>query len=198
VTVPNVVETSQPDAGLVAVFEEMGAVVTRDFQSGGVTVTRPAGLTGVDVDVSRMPDQVPTLAVLGVLAVGTTTLRNVSVARGHETDRVTSIIRELTKLGARIEEGDDTLVIHGGAPLRGAVVDTYDDHRMAMALSSLAAVVPGMRIRDPGCVRKTYPRYWEDAAALGLRQADEVGPKLAATVGRESTGLDGGGVPWQT
>jgi 3-phosphoshikimate 1-carboxyvinyltransferase len=198
VTVPNVVETSQPDAGLVAVFEDMGAVVTRDFQSGGVTVTRPAGLTGVDVDVSRMPDQVPTLAVLGVLAVGTTTLRNVSVARGHETDRVTSIIRELTKLGARIEEGDDTLVIHGGGPLRGAVVDTYDDHRMAMALSSLAAVVPGMRIRDPGCVRKTYPRYWEDAAALGLRQADEVGPKLAATVGRESTGLDGGGVPWQT
>jgi 3-phosphoshikimate 1-carboxyvinyltransferase len=53
--------------------------------------------------------------------------------------------------------------------LHGGVVDTYDDHRMAMALSSLGAVVPGVRIRDPGCVRKTYPRYWEDATALGLR-----------------------------
>jgi 3-phosphoshikimate 1-carboxyvinyltransferase len=170
VTVPNAVGTLQPDAGLVQVFEEMGAAVTSNGPGGGVTVARPAGLAGVDVDVSRMPDQVPTLAVLGVLASGTTTLRNVSVARGHETDRVFAISHELTKLGATIEVDADTLVIHGGAPLHGAAVDTYDDHRMAMALSSLAAVVPGMRIRDPGCVRKTYPGYWEDAIALGLRR----------------------------
>jgi 3-phosphoshikimate 1-carboxyvinyltransferase len=189
VTVPNAVETLQPDAGLVQVFEEMGAVVTQNGPGGGVTIARPTGLAGVDVDVSRMPDQVPTLAVLGVLAAGTMTLRNVAVARGHETDRVTAIARELTKLGATIEvnagpsvgaprsdstsAGVDTLVIHGGARLHGAIVDTYGDHRMAMALSSLAAVVPGMRIRDPGCVRKTYPSYWEDAAALGLRRAGE-------------------------
>jgi 3-phosphoshikimate 1-carboxyvinyltransferase len=177
VTVPNAVPTRQPDAGLVAVFEAMGAVATEHGPGGGVTVARPAGLKGVEVDVSKMPDQVPTLAVLGVLASGMTTLHNVSVARGHETDRVTSIARELTKLGAGIEAageagtaaGGDTLVIHGARPLHGGVVDTYDDHRMAMALSSLGAVVPGVRIRDPGCVRKTYPRYWEDAAALGLR-----------------------------
>jgi len=190
VTVPNVVATRQPDAGLVDVFEAMGAVVTRHRPGGGVTVARPIGLEGVDLDVSRMPDQIPTLAVLGALASGTMTLRNVSVARGHETDRVAAITRELTKLGARVEAGvdanagsdananagvlanaarDETLVIHGGSPLHGGVVDTYDDHRMAMALSSLGAVVPGVRIRDPGCVRKTYPRYWDDAAALGLR-----------------------------
>lgn len=178
VTVPNAVETLQPDAGLLPVFEAMGAIVTRHGPGRGVTVSRPAGLHGVEVDVSRMPDQVPTLAVLGALASGTTTLRNVSVARGHETDRVTSITRELTKLGASIDApahghagADDTLVIHGTMPMHGGVVDTYDDHRMAMALSSLGAVVAGVRIRDPACVRKTYPGYWEDAAGLGLRSA---------------------------
>jgi 3-phosphoshikimate 1-carboxyvinyltransferase len=174
VTVPNAVATRQPDAGLEQVFGAMGADVTRHSQGGGVSVARTAGLKGIDVDVSRMPDQVPTLAVLGALAAGTTTLRNVSVARGHETDRVSSVARELTKLGANIDvlegaEGSETMVIHGGASLHGGVVDTYDDHRMAMALSSIAAVVPGVRIRDPGCVRKTYPRYWDDAAALGLQ-----------------------------
>jgi len=171
VTVANAVATRQPDSGIVAVFEEMGGEV-RGNPGGGVTVARPGDLRGVDVDVALMPDQVPTLAVLGVLASGTTTLRHVSVSRGHETDRVTAIARELTSLGASLEDdGDDTLVVHGGHRLHGGVVDTYDDHRMAMALSSLAAVIAGVTIRDPGCVGKTYPRYWEDAAALGLRRA---------------------------
>jgi 3-phosphoshikimate 1-carboxyvinyltransferase len=184
VTVPNVVRTSQPDAGLLEVFEAMGAVVTRHEPSGGVTVARPERLRAAEVDISAMPDQLPTLAVLGALAEGTTTLRNASVARGHESDRVASIARELTKLGADIDTGTagdaDTLVIRGAAPLHGGTVDTYEDHRMAMALSSLAAVVPGVTIRDPGCVRKTYPCYWEDAAALGLASnpagAPEAGP----------------------
>jgi 3-phosphoshikimate 1-carboxyvinyltransferase len=79
------------------------------------------------------------------------------------------VSRELGKLGAELEEDGDVLVVHGGASLVGAVVDTYDDHRMAMALSSLAAVVPGVVVSDPGCVRKTYPCYWRDAAALGMR-----------------------------
>ncbi|MGA8679125.1 MAG: hypothetical protein WB592_01500, partial [Acidimicrobiales bacterium] len=117
---------------------------------------------------SAVPDQVPTLAALGALAEGTTRLVRVSVARGHETDRVSAIARELRKLGAGVEEPGDALVVHGGRPLRGAVVETYDDHRMAMALSSLAAAVPGVVIRDPGCVRKTYPAYWRDAAELGM------------------------------
>ena len=63
------------------------------------------------------------------------------------------------KLGADLDSDGDVLVVRG-EPLGGGVVDTYDDHRMAMALSSLAAVVPGVVVRDPGCVRKTYPGYW--------------------------------------
>ncbi len=168
VTVLNAVETRQPDAGITAVFGEMGGILAL-AKGGGVTVTRPAELSGVDVDVAAMPDQVPTLAALGALAHGTTRLSNVSIARGHETDRVAAIARELRKLGASVEEERDTLIVHGGRPLVGTVVDTYDDHRMAMALSSVAAVVPGVVIKEPGCVRKTYPSYWRDAAALGMR-----------------------------
>jgi len=167
VTVANVVPTHQPDAALTAVFAAMGAEVASAAE-GGVTVSRPGTMRGVDVDVSPMPDQVPTLAVLAALAEGPTRLGKVSVARGHETDRVAAIARELAKLGAGVKEEGDALVVHGGRPLEGAVVETYDDHRMAMALSSLAAAVPGVVIRDPGCVRKTYPGYWRDAAALGM------------------------------
>lgn len=168
VTVSNAVATSQPDAHLTEVFSEMGATVA-NVPGGGVSVSRQGSMNGVDVDVSLMPDQVPTLAALGALAKGTTRLFNVSVARGHETDRVASIARELSKLGGSVEEEGDSLVVHGGRPLAGAVVETYDDHRMAMALSSLAAVVPGVVILDPGCVRKTYPLYWQDATALGMQ-----------------------------
>ncbi len=168
VTVLNAVETSQPDAGLTAVFAEMGGALAPS-KRGGVTVTGPAEMSGVDIDVASMPDQVPTLAALGALARGTTRLRNASIARGHETDRVAAIARELRKLGASVEEERDTLTVRGGRPLVGTVLDTYDDHRMAMALSSVAAVVPGVVIREPGCVKKTYPAYWRDAAALGLR-----------------------------
>jgi len=170
VTLTNAVPTRQPDSGIVAVFEQMGADVAA-HPGGGVTIARGAELRSVEVDLALMPDQVPTLAVLGALASGTTTLHHVSVSRGHETDRVEAITRELRKLGATLEDGDDRLVVHGGHRLHGGAVDTYHDHRMAMALSSLAAVVPGVTIRDPGCVRKTYPGYWDDAAALGLRRA---------------------------
>jgi 3-phosphoshikimate 1-carboxyvinyltransferase len=168
VTVPNADATRQPDAALTAVFAAMGGQAVR-HGAGGVTVSRGGPMDGIDLDISAMPDQVPALAALGALAGGVTRLRNAAVARGHETDRVAAVGRELRKLGAEVEEEGDDLVVHGGRSLTGAVLDTYDDHRMAMALASLGAVVPGVVIRHPGCVSKTYPGYWRDAAALGMR-----------------------------
>ncbi len=168
VTVTNAVATTQPDAALAGMLAEMGAAVAGE-PGGGVTVGRPGALRGIDVDISPMPDQLPTLAVLGALAQGTTRLRNVAVARGHETDRVAAVSHELAKLGADVEVEPDALVVRGGRALHGGVVETYDDHRMAMAFSSLAAAVPGVVIVAPACVRKTYPAYWRDAGALGLR-----------------------------
>jgi 3-phosphoshikimate 1-carboxyvinyltransferase len=109
------------------------------------------------------------VAVLAALAPGRSRLRNVAVARGHETDRLAALARELAKLGVKVEELPDGLVVHGGRPRGPAWIDPHDDHRLAMAFAALAARVPGVAIRDPGCVAKTYPGFWADLARAGLR-----------------------------
>ncbi len=170
VTVRNAHPTLQPDGRVVEVFARMGATVAPAPAGGGegVTVSAPGRLEGVEVDISPMPDQLPTLGALGALASGTTRLTNAAVTRGHETDRLTATATELARLGAAVEVAGDTLVVRGGNQLRGAEIQTYGDHRMAMAFAAIAAVVPGVTIRDPGCVRKTYPGFWGDASRLGL------------------------------
>lgn len=167
VTVTNARSSCQPDAAVVDVLAAMGARVER--ADGGVTVESSGALKGVEVDLSQMPDQLPTLAVLGALASGVTTLANVGVARGHETDRLAAVATELDRLGGCVEVEGDRVAVRGGRPLHGGVVDTYEDHRMAMAFAALGSVVPGIRIRSPGCVTKTYPRFWADAIKLGLQ-----------------------------
>jgi 3-phosphoshikimate 1-carboxyvinyltransferase len=168
VTVTNATpDTLQPDAGLVYVFERMGGAVTREGEA--LTVTGPETPRPVDVDLGGMPDQVMTVATLAALAPGTSVIRNVAVTRTHETDRLAATAAELAKLGIRVEETPDSLTVHGGSPRGPASIATYHDHRMAMAFAALAARVPGLAIEDPGCVAKTYPRFWENLRAAGVR-----------------------------
>ena len=168
VTVSNAAATLQPDASIVELFGQMGAEVTQ-APGGGTTVRAGQGqLRPVSADLSKTPDQLPSVAVLAALASGVTSLRGLSVARGHETDRVEAVASELAKLGADVETSAEAMVIRGGRPLHGGVVETYDDHRMAMAFSVLGAVVPGVSIASPGCVAKTYPGWWADLASLGV------------------------------
>ena len=115
-----------------------------------------------------MPDQLPTIAALGALAEGETVIRGVAIARGHESDRLHAVATELTRLGASVEESPDGLVVHGGPRLHGGRVETYRDHRIAMAFTAIGAVVPGVEIADPGCVAKTYPLFFDDVARLGV------------------------------
>jgi 3-phosphoshikimate 1-carboxyvinyltransferase len=169
VTVTNATPgTLQPDAAVVDLLAAMGATVTRDGQA--LTVRGPATLGPVDADLAGMPDQVTTVAALAALARGRSRLRGVAVARGHETDRLAALATELAKLGVTVAEQPDGLVIEGAGPdrLRPARLATWGDHRMAMALAAVAARVPGVVLEDPGCVAKTYPRFWADLAAGGL------------------------------
>jgi 3-phosphoshikimate 1-carboxyvinyltransferase len=166
ITVANALDTVQPDGGLVEVLAVMGARFSRG--PGGTTIERRGELTGVDVDLAAMPDQVPTVAALAALAHGDTVIRGVEIARGHESDRITAVATELERLGARVEEVSDGLVVHGGAPLHGGRVDTHRDHRLAMAFTAIGAVVPGVELSDPGCVAKTYPAFFDDVARLGV------------------------------
>ena len=157
----------QPDAGVPALLRQMGAAVRRHGEA--LTVTGPARLRPVDVDLRAMPDQVTTVAALAALADGPSRVRGVAVTRGHETDRLAALAAELGKLGVAVRELPDGLLVRGGGPLRPARLATHSDHRMAMAFAALAARVPGLTVEDPACVAKTYPGFWHDLADAGLR-----------------------------
>ncbi len=168
-TVTNAGGTLQPDAAVVDVLGSMGALVRRG-EAGGVTVAAPpGGLRPVEADLAPMPDQLPTLAVLAALAPGESRFSGLSVSRGHESDRPRAVADELARLGGEVEIEGDLLVVRGGRPLAGGVVESYGDHRMAMAFSALGTAVEGLVIAGADCVTKTYPGWWEDLARLGAR-----------------------------
>ena len=148
----------QGDIQFLEVLEAMGCVVNvkpdRVSVSGGP-------LTGVHVDMGAMPDMVPTLAAVALFAGGKTTIRNVGHLRFKESDRLNAVTEEWRKLGARVEEFEDSLVVHGGERLSGARVDPHDDHRLAMSLAVVGLKVPGVRIQNPACVNKSFPRFWD-------------------------------------
>jgi 3-phosphoshikimate 1-carboxyvinyltransferase len=115
--------------------------------------------------MNAISDTVQTLAVVALFADGPTTIRNIKHVRHKETDRISALATELRKLGAEVDERDDGLVINPGT-LRPATIETYGDHRMAMSFALAGLRVPGIRIVDPGCVDKTYPKYFEDLGKL--------------------------------
>jgi 3-phosphoshikimate 1-carboxyvinyltransferase len=162
----------QGDVGFADALERMGCTVdwrasTDGRGNGSITVGGRAS-RGIDIDMNAISDTVPTLAVVAVFADTPTTIRNVAHIRDKETDRIGDLVRELRKLGADATEREDGLTIVP-RPLHGASLSTYDDHRMAMSLALVGLKVPGVRIRDPGCVGKTFPDYWRRlAAATGI------------------------------
>jgi 3-phosphoshikimate 1-carboxyvinyltransferase len=150
--------TKQGDIGFLRILEEMGCWVDRQEER---VIVRGSSLSGIDADMSSMPDLVPTLAAVALFAEGNTSIRNVPHLKHKESDRLQSIAQELGKLGGHIEELRDGLIVHGGKALSGAVVDPHEDHRIAMSLAVVGLRVPGTRIREEGCVRKSFPQFWE-------------------------------------
>jgi 3-phosphoshikimate 1-carboxyvinyltransferase len=126
-------------------------------------------LRGVDVDMNDMPDSVQTLGCVALFAKGPTRVRNVANLRVKETDRLAAMAKELAKLGARVEEAADGLTIHPPARVGAAEIETYHDHRMAMSFSVVAVAAPGIVIRDPECVSKSFPGFFERLESLGVK-----------------------------
>jgi 3-phosphoshikimate 1-carboxyvinyltransferase len=158
--------TRQPDIGLLDLLERMGCRIGRGEGWAEVQGPGPGGvLAGIDVDMNELPDAVLALAVVALFAEGPTRIRNVANLRIKETDRLAALETELRKLGARATASADSLAIEP-APLRPAVIDTYDDHRMAMAFALAGLRQAGVAIRDPGCVSKTWPDYFAMLAGL--------------------------------
>ncbi len=162
VTVANVpVPSLQGDADLVPLLARMGCEVS--LKNGGITVQGPEQLEGIEVDMGGMPDVVPTLAVVAAFAEGRTIINNIAHLRIKECDRLSAMVTELTKMGAEVEEEHDRMIIHGrvgGSNLYGAEIETYDDHRIAMCFAVAGLQIPGVRILDENCVKKSFPDFW--------------------------------------
>lgn len=152
----------QGDVHFADVLERMGCRVT--WLRDAVRV-EGGPLRGVDVDMNGISDTAQTLAAVAPFAEGPTRIRNVAHMRHKETDRVAALVTELTRLGIRAEEHDDGLTIHPG-PMHPAVIETYEDHRMAMSFAILGLRHPGVQIADPGCTSKTYPEFFNDLERL--------------------------------
>ncbi|GAX89746.1 3-phosphoshikimate 1-carboxyvinyltransferase [Effusibacillus lacus] len=151
----------QGDAQFAGLMERMGCQVRwgHDF----IEVERPAGqeLRGIDVDLNEMSDTTMTLAVVAPFASTSTTIRNIGHIRIKETDRIHAVVTELRKMGVRVDEWEDGMRIEPAERLQPAEIDTYDDHRMAMAFALVGLKVPGIKIKDPECVSKTFPDYFD-------------------------------------
>jgi len=125
-----------------------------------------------------LADSIMTAIVLAPFAPATTRFTELGRLRVQECERVKALRTELGKCGARVEESGDTLTIHPG-PLHGAEIETYNDHRVAMCFGMLGLRVPGMRVRHPACVRKTFPNFFAKLAELGTVIEDADGKLLS-------------------
>lgn len=154
----------QGDKELIAIFKKMGAKIKESVEG---LVVQPSGLLeGLDIDVNDFIDGLPILAVLGCYANGKTVLRNAKIAREKECDRISCVARELKKMGAKIEECEDGLIIER-ADLKGSFVDGCFDHRLSMALSVAALGCHGeSTISSAESIKKTYPDFLKDFQQL--------------------------------
>lgn len=159
-------DSVQGDVRFIEVLQAMGARVSRGVDGISVQPPESGRLAAVDLDLNHIPDAAMTVAVLALFASGTSTIRNIGNWRVKETDRLAAMAAELTKVGGTVEEGPDWLRVTPPERWQHAVIDTYGDHRMAMCFSLVALGGVAVTIRDPDCVAKTFPDYFERFQAL--------------------------------
>jgi 3-phosphoshikimate 1-carboxyvinyltransferase len=147
----------QGDLKQLHILEKMGCTISIKNNKIGVC---GRDLIGIDIDMSDTPDAVPAIAIAACFARGRTRIRNIKHLREKESDRINAIASQMTKMGINVKQGDDFLEIQGGQP-KGAGIETFNDHRIAMAFSIPGLIIPGMEIENPSCVQKSFPDYWQ-------------------------------------
>ena len=150
-------DSAQGDVRFVNLLQQMGCRVSRESNSIGVT---GGPLHAIEADLADMPDQVPTLAVVAAFAEGKTVIKNVAHLESKESDRLSATVAELNKMGIDAAGSPNALMIKGGKP-KGAIIDTYNDHRIAMSFAMAGLNVPGVCIRNESCVEKSFPNFWQ-------------------------------------
>ncbi|MFW9800131.1 MAG: 3-phosphoshikimate 1-carboxyvinyltransferase [Candidatus Thorarchaeota archaeon] len=161
------VDTVQGDADIAPILQGMGSSV--ELTGNGLSISK-GELFAVDIDVSNTPDLAPVLAVLATQAKGITKLFNGTRLRLKESDRIATTTLELRKMGASIQEYEDGITISGPTPLRGAVVNPHDDHRVAMACMVAGLVADGTTVvENAECITKSYPNFIKDIQSIGAQ-----------------------------
>ena len=153
----------QGDLSFVDVLARMGAKVDKTPQS--TTVSGTGAIAGVDISMADLSDTALTLAAVAPLATSTVRATGIGFIREKESDRIGAIVTELRRLGADADEEPDGFVVRPAMPT-GGIVESYDDHRIAMAFTVLGLVTPGIEISDPQCVAKTFPEYFDTVDLL--------------------------------
>lgn len=161
-------DDAQGDKHLVTLLQNMGAELFWKKEQKQLVVQKTASIAGATIDVDPIIDALPILAALGCYAEGTTHLMRAQSARHKESDRLFAMTSELRKMGAKVDEQESSLTIHR-APLRGAMLDSHSDHRIAMALTiaALGASTPS-HISKAECIAKSYPTFVSDMQAMGF------------------------------
>ena len=169
VVVEGMHDSMQGDRRIVDVAREMGGKVEWDRERGVIRAER-SELEGTEVDASDIPDLVPTIAVLAAVARGKTTIRNAEHLRIKEIDRIRGCCENLRALGIRVEERRDGFTVYGSNEIEGGTVDSFGDHRMALAFSLLGLVSrKGVRVRNAEVVSVSFPGYFDVLRRLGAR-----------------------------
>ena len=163
VTVPGLTsEALQGDVRFaLEVLAEMGCKVTSDAEGITVIGPPPGQLRGIERDMSAISDTSLTLAAIAPFANSPTRVHNIAHSRLQECDRISAACTELTRLGVRVEERQDGFTVYPAETLRPAEIETYNDHRVAMSFALVGLRAPGIVIRNPACVAKTFPDYWQ-------------------------------------
>ena len=153
-------KSAQGDIHFVDILEKMGCRVIRNEKESWISVTGSNKLSPITVDMSSMPDTAQTLAVISAFVPGSTIITGLSTLKIKETNRLQAMHDELLKMGMRTVITNDSITIHGGSP-KSAMIETYKDHRMAMAFAVASARLSGMKICDEQVVSKSFPTFWK-------------------------------------
>ena len=154
----------QGDIAFLDILQQMGCTIQAG--TGYIEVSRTDKLLGVEVDMRDIPDTAQTLAVIAPFASSPTRIRGIASARLKETDRIHATCTELARLGIPVEEHEDGMTIHPCNKIQPGIIQTYNDHRMAMSFALIGLQVKGITIENPSCVSKTFPNYFEVLDAL--------------------------------
>ncbi|HMR99604.1 MAG TPA: 3-phosphoshikimate 1-carboxyvinyltransferase [Anaerolineales bacterium] len=152
-------DSKQGDIAFLGILQQMGCVVMEDDDS--IEVHRPSSIVGIDINMRDIPDTAQTIAAIAPFADSPTRIRGIASARHKETDRVHATCTELARLGVQVDEHEDGMTIYPCETLQPATIQTYNDHRMAMAFSLIGLRFDGVTIENPSCVSKTFPNFFD-------------------------------------